>query len=74
MTSSLNFPYLYLWWYVYLILVDKCLQGHCTCDMPNVYGNDHNLQSFSPRADDFGTTNVCDFVLLAKFANISRLQ
>ena len=50
------------------LIADNVPLRHCTCDIPNVYINYHNR--FKPRADNFFTTNVCDFVLLAKLAKL----
>ena len=50
---------------------DKYLQGHCTCDILYLMCIVMiTIQSFRPRADGFGTTDVCDFVLLMKFVKL----
>ena len=52
-------------------MADNINTRHCTCDIPNVYINHHNTQAKGrPRADNFCTTDVWDFVLLAKFAKL----
>ena len=55
----------------YYSIGDNITTRHCTCDIPNMYiYNYHNTYRLRPRDDNFCATNVCDFVLLAKFAKL----
>ena len=48
---------------------DNITTRHCTCDIPSVYIT-ITIHRLRPRDDNFCATNVCVFILLAKFAKL----
>ena len=53
----------------YYSIGDNITTRHCTCDIPSVYIT-ITIHRLRPRDDNFCATNVCVFILLAKFAKL----